>query len=93
GLTTAGSIGAGIAPSLDEAVSRVMDMAAAIWAIRPDALVICHGGPFDEPENVGKALKQMPGIAGFYGASSAERLPIEKAITAQVAAFKGLTLG
>jgi predicted TIM-barrel enzyme len=92
GLTTAGTIGAGIAPSLDEAVKRVLEMADAIWTIRKDALVICHGGPFDEPENVGKALKQMPGIAGFYGASSAERLPIERAITAQVAAFKGLDL-
>ncbi len=93
GLTTAGTIGAGIAPSLDDAIKRVMEMADAIWTIRKEALVICHGGPFDEPDNVGKALKQMPGIAGFYGASSAERLPIERAITAQVAAFKGLELG
>lgn len=92
GLTTAGTIGAGVAPSLDEAVERVMAMAEAIWAIRKEALVICHGGPFDEPENVGKALKQMPGIAGFYGASSAERLPIERAITAQIRAFKELEL-
>jgi predicted TIM-barrel enzyme len=92
GLTTAGTIGAGVAPSLDEAVSRVMEMAEAIWSIRKDALVICHGGPFDEPDNVGMALKQMPGIAGFYGASSAERLPIERAIKAQVAAFKALAL-
>lgn len=93
GLTTAGTIGAGVAPSLDDAIKRVMEMADAIWSIRKDALVICHGGPFDEPDNVGKALKQMPGIAGFYGASSAERLPIERAITAQVAAFKDLKLG
>jgi predicted TIM-barrel enzyme len=92
GLTTAGSIGAGVAPSLDDAVVRVMQMAEAVWEIKKDALVICHGGPFDEPENVGKALKQMKGIAGFYGASSAERLPTERAIKEQVAAFKSLTL-
>ena len=55
-------------------------------------LVICHGGPFDEPENVGKALLKMPGIAGFYGASSAERLPTERAITAQTEAVKALKL-
>jgi predicted TIM-barrel enzyme len=35
----------------------------------------------------------MPGIAGFYGASSAERLPVERAITAQIAAFKAMKLG
>jgi len=91
GLTTAGSIGAGIAPSLDDGIARVMEMAEAIWQIRKDALVICHGGPLDEPENVGYALKRMPGIAGFYGASSAERLPVERAIKAQIEAFKSLS--
>ncbi|MBK8028398.1 MAG: phosphoenolpyruvate hydrolase family protein [Chloroflexi bacterium] len=90
GLTTAGSIGAAVAMTLDEAISSVMTMADAIWSLRADALVICHGGPFDEPENVAIALKQMPKIAGFYGASSAERLPTERAIRAQVEAFKAI---
>jgi predicted TIM-barrel enzyme len=93
GLTTAGSIGAGVADTLDQAIDKVMSIAETVWSLRRDALVICHGGPFDEPANVGKALLRMKGIAGFYGASSAERLPVERAITAQIAAFKGLTLG
>lgn len=92
GLTTAGSIGATAAMTLDEAINMVMTMADAVWKIKPGALIICHGGPFDEPDNVGKALAKMPGIAGFYGASSAERLPTERAITAQVRAFKDLSL-
>lgn len=92
GLTTAGTIGAAAALSLDEAIDRVMRMAEAAWKINSDLLVICHGGPFDEPENVGKALRNMPGIVGFYGASSAERLPTERAIRAQVEAFKSLQL-
>jgi predicted TIM-barrel enzyme len=90
GLTTAGSIGAGVALTLDEACDKVMEMSEAVWTMHPDALVICHGGPFDEPENVETALKKMPGISGFYGASSAERLPTERAIQQQVAAFKAL---
>ena len=93
GLTTSGSIGAGVAFSLDEAISRVLAMAEAGRTVRDDILVICHGGPFDEPENVGTALRRMPGIAGFFGASSIERLPTERAITGQVQAFKRLTLG
>lgn len=93
GLTTSGSIGAGVAFSLQEAMDRVMAMAEAGRRVRKDLLVICHGGPFDEPENVGIALKQMPGIAGFFGASSIERLPTERAITGQVRAFKELSLG
>lgn len=92
GLTTAGSIGAGDALTLDEAINTVNSIAATVWSIDKDRLVICHGGPFDEPENVGKALKKMPGIAGFYGASSAERLPTERAIRGQVEAFKALSL-
>jgi predicted TIM-barrel enzyme len=60
--------------------------------VREDTLVICHGGPFDESENVGEALAKMPGIAGFFGASSIEWLPTERAITGQVEAFKGLKL-
>ncbi len=92
GLTTAGTIGASAALTLDEAIDKVMNMADAAWKIKPDLMVICHGGPFDEPENVGKALEKMPGIVGFYGASSAERLPTERAIKGQVEAFKSLKL-
>ncbi|MDT8307523.1 MAG: phosphoenolpyruvate hydrolase family protein [Anaerolineae bacterium] len=92
GLTTSGSIGAGVALSLDEAIDKVMAMAEAGWAVRGDLMVICHGGPFDEPENVGQALQRMPGIVGFFGASSIERLPTERAIRGQVEQFKALAL-
>lgn len=90
GLTTAGAIGAGVALTLDEAIAKVMAMAEAAWKVRKDLWVMCHGGPFDEPQNVAYALANMPGIVGFYGASSAERLPTERAIKGQVAAFKDL---
>ena len=92
GLTTAGTIGAAVALTLDEAIDAVMEIAEAGKSVNPDILVICHGGPFDEPEKVGKALAMMPGIAGFFGASSIERLPTERAITAQVEAFKQMKL-
>jgi predicted TIM-barrel enzyme len=92
GLTTAGTIGAAVALTLDEAVDRVLELAAAGREVNPDVMVICHGGPFDEPENVGRAMAKMPGIGGFFGASSIERLPTERAITAQVEAFKDMAL-
>src|SRR5512143_3251008 len=90
GLTTSGSIGAAVAMTLDEAIAKVMEIAEAGRKVRKDVLVICHGGPFDEPESVGIALARMPGIAGFFGASSIERLPTERAIRGQVQAFKKL---
>ena len=92
GLTTGGSIGASAAASLDEAIATTLKVAEAARKVRPDLLVICHGGPFDEPENVAEAMKRMPGIDGFYGASSMERLPVERAITEQVAKFKKMKL-
>ncbi len=92
GLTTAGTIGAGVALTLDDAIERVMTIAEAGRSVRSDILVICHGGPLDEPENVGLALSRMPGVVGFFGASSIERLPTERAIRGQVEEFKGLPL-
>jgi predicted TIM-barrel enzyme len=90
GLTTAGSIGATVAFTLEESIARVVEIAEAGRSVRKDILVICHGGPFDEPEAVGAALPRMPGIHGFFGASSIERLPTERAIRGQVQAFKEL---
>jgi predicted TIM-barrel enzyme len=92
GLTTAGSIGAGVALTLDDAIGKVMEMAEAAWSINPKQMVICHGGPFDWPENVDKALKKMKGVIGFFGASSIERLPTEGAIQKQVEGFKAITM-
>lgn len=90
GLTTAGSIGAAVAMTLEEAIDKVLRIAEAGRKIRKDLIVICHGGPFDEPENVAAALAQMPEIQGFFGASSIERLPTERAIRSQVQAFKAI---
>ena len=90
GLTTSGTIGAAAAMSLDEAIERVGEIAEAGHGVREDLLVICHGGPFDEPHNVGDALARLPRSVGFFGASSIERLPTERAITEQVKAFKAL---
>jgi len=92
GLTTAGSIGAAVAFTLEEAVEKVLKIAEAGRKVRKDILVICLGGPFDEPENVAKALAMMPSIQGFFGASSIERLPTERGIQGQVEAFKSIQL-
>jgi predicted TIM-barrel enzyme len=92
GLTTSGSIGAAVALTLDDAIAKVMEIAKVGRKVRKDIIVICHGGPFDEPDSVGKALGRMPGIAGFFGASSIERLPTERGIRGQVESFKKLKL-
>lgn len=92
GLTTGGSIGAGKALTLDQGIELVMTLAEAARSVRKDILILCHGGPFDEPAAVTEALSRMPGIHGFYGASSCERLPVERAITKQMQDFKSMKL-
>lgn len=88
GLTTKGTIGAKTALTLDESAALVQRIHDAGKSINPDIIVICHGGPISEPEDVEYVLRRTNGIAGFFGASSVERLPTEVAITEQVAAFK-----
>jgi predicted TIM-barrel enzyme len=90
GLTTKGAIGAQTAMSLDEAVSRVQSICDAAKSVRSDVIVLCHGGPIAEPDDVERVLDQTHAVAGFFGASSVERLPTERAITAQVREFKAI---
>ncbi|MCM3781981.1 phosphoenolpyruvate hydrolase family protein [Neobacillus mesonae] len=91
GLTTKGSIGASTALTLDEAVDVVQRICDAGKQINPDVLVICHGGPISEPEDAAYVLNRTTGVAGFFGASSVERLPTEIAVTSQVQRFKSIS--
>ncbi|TVY06559.1 phosphoenolpyruvate hydrolase family protein [Paenibacillus cremeus] len=88
GLTTKGSIGATTALTLDESVDLVQRIHDAGKSVNPDIMVICHGGPISEPEDAAYVLNRTKGVAGFFGASSVERLPTEIAITEQVRKFK-----
>jgi len=90
GLTTKGMIGAQTAVSLDEAVERVQSMCDAAKAVNPDIIVLCHGGPIAEPEDVAYVLARTRGVVGFFGASSVERLPTEKAMVENMQRFKAL---
>jgi len=88
GLTTKGTIGARTAFTLDQAAERVQAIRDGGAAVNPDVLVICHGGPIAEPEDTRFILEHTRGVHGFFGASSIERLAVERAITEQTRAFK-----
>jgi len=91
--TVAGSIGVRTAAmSLDEAVDRVQAMHDAAKWVNPEVLVLCHGGPIAQPEDAQHVLSRTHGVAGFFGASSIERLATEPAIEAQTRKFKALRL-
>ena len=92
GVTTGGSIGATSAKTLDACVAEIDAIAAAAREVRPDVIVLCHGGPISGPEDARFILERCDRFHGFYGASSIERLPAEAAIRDQTASFKALTL-
>ncbi|EPE1463158.1 TPA: phosphoenolpyruvate hydrolase family protein [Morganella morganii subsp. morganii] len=91
GLTTGGNIGAETATTLDDCVEMINDWAKAAKAVRPDIIVLCHGGPIATPEDAQYILDRCPDCHGFYGASSMERLPTEVALKATTEAFKNIT--
>jgi predicted TIM-barrel enzyme len=92
GLTAGGSIGAETALKLEDCPALIDDWAEAARRVRKDVIVLCHGGPISSPQDAAYILANVPGIHGFYGASSMERLPVETALTEQVRAFKRIAL-
>jgi predicted TIM-barrel enzyme len=93
GVTTGGSIGATSARSLDDCVGEIDAIADAARSVRKDVILLCHGGPISMPDDARYILDRCKGLHGFYGASSMERLPTEKAIADQTADFKAATGG
>jgi predicted TIM-barrel enzyme len=90
GLTTGGDIGARTALDLDGCVALIDEWAAAAREVRDDVLVLCHGGPISSPDDAAHVLEHTRICHGFYGASSMERLPTERALTDTTRAFTGL---
>ncbi len=92
GLTTGGSIGAETALSLEDCPALVDAWALAAVRVNPDVIVLVHGGPVAMPDDAQYVLGKTEICHGFYGASSMERLPTERALTEQTKAFKALRL-
>jgi len=91
GLTTGGSIGADTALKLKDCPAIVDEWAEAALAVNRDAIILVHGGPVSEPADAAFVLQNTRNCHGFYGASSMERLPTERALTEQTRAFKNVT--
>jgi predicted TIM-barrel enzyme len=92
GLTTAGTIGAQTALTLDDCVGIVQQIRDAAVKINPEIIVLCHGGPIAEPKDAEYVLTRTKGVHGFFGASSMERLPVEVAIKENAERYKGLRI-
>ncbi|MDF1777684.1 MAG: phosphoenolpyruvate hydrolase family protein [Rhizobiaceae bacterium] len=91
GLTTGGSIGASTALTLDQCPALVDDWSQAALEVNSDVIILVHGGPVSEPKDAQYILDNTKNCHGFYGASSMERLPTERALTEQTKKFKAIT--
>jgi predicted TIM-barrel enzyme len=91
GLTTGGATGAETGLKLDQCIPRIEAIAEAALSVRTDMIVLCHGGPIAEPADAARVLSRARYCHGFYGASSMERLPTERAITRQTQDFKQIS--
>ncbi|KAG6234806.1 hypothetical protein E4U25_005587 [Claviceps purpurea] len=94
GLTLSGSVGAapGSSKTLEACVELIQEIRDAAVQLRPDVVVLCHGGPIVGPEDAQYVLSRTKGVHGFYGASSMERVPVEKAIADVTRNFKEMEL-
>src|ERR1700726_1107226 len=90
GLTPGGAMGAETGLKLPDCPALIDAWAAAALAVNPEILVLAPGGPVAEPADAAFILKHARKCHGFYGASSMERLPVERALTEQVRKFKAI---
>lgn len=90
GLTVGGSIGAEEAMNIEQAAGLISEMMDEAMNVQPDILTLCHGGPIANPEDVERVLELVP-VHGFVGASSMERLPVERSIEETTRRFASIT--
>jgi predicted TIM-barrel enzyme len=77
--------------SLEEGAELVQEIIRVAKSINPQIICLAHGGPFATPEDT-QYLYQHTAAVGFVGASSIERIPIEKAVREAVIQFKSISL-
>ncbi|GGG77580.1 hypothetical protein GCM10007415_06920 [Parapedobacter pyrenivorans] len=92
GTTIGGSIGVtGATCSMDEAIERTQEIVEAGKEGNPDIFFLAHGGPIMSPEDVRMVLDRTD-AHGFVGASSLERMGVERSLETLTREFKSLAL-
>jgi predicted TIM-barrel enzyme len=92
GTTVGGSIGVTRATcSMEDAIERTNQIIASVKKIKPKTIFLTHGGPINTPEDVNIILQKTK-AHGFVGASSLERMGVEKSLTDLTKEFKKLKI-
>lgn len=77
---------------LQECRDRINALSLLAKQQNPDVIVLCHGGPVVGPPELHYLMRNCPRLAGFYGASAIERIPVEMTLRNSVRAFSALKL-
>jgi len=91
GATRGGLVGHDEGQTISEAIERINRINEAARAVRGDVILLAHGGAIAEPRDTEEVYRSTDCI-GFVGASSIERIPIERAVKSAVEAFKAVPL-
>jgi len=90
GTTVGGSIGVRDAVvSWEDTIQRTQDIIDAAKTVRDDIFFLCHGGPINTPEDADRVI-QATDCVGFVGASSLERMSVEKSLESLTREFKSI---
>ena len=90
GTTVGGSIGVQSATcTMEDAVKRTQGIIAGARTVRNDIIFLSHGGPISTPEDAAY-INAHTDCVGFVGASSLERLAVEKSLSALTKEFKSI---
>jgi predicted TIM-barrel enzyme len=92
GNTTGGSIGSKTVMTIEEAAKKAQKIIDVAKELNPDIFTMVHGGPLAFPEDFSKIVRLTKGLHGFFGGSSAERLPVEKSIKETIEAHKTVSI-
>lgn len=92
GLTAKGTIGARTTISLEEAARKAQEWAELARSLKQDVVVLVHGGPVADLEDWRYIAERVKGVHGFFGATTFERLPVERAVAEQIKAFKAVRI-
>jgi predicted TIM-barrel enzyme len=92
GTTVGGSIGvSGASCTMDDAIERTNSIIEAAKKVNPNIFFLAHGGPINTPNDV-RIILDKTNAHGFVGASSLERMGVEKSLTDLTREFKSLTI-
>ncbi len=92
GTTVGGSVGVtGASCTMEDAIQRTREIMEAGKKVNPAIFFLAHGGPVNTPDDVRMVLDETE-VHGFVGASSLERMGVERSLTELTMKFKSLTL-